>query len=541
MHPAHPNLWRRLCTIVLLSLLTFTACTFPATAPSPAVDEATSAGQTRSRLVIGVPYLPAILDIQQAYAGSLESTEQIGQALVRLDASTGELLPDLAESWSFSADGTRLTLTLLAGAVYANGDPLDAQAVKDAWLRNKELSPYANDLAALIEINVIDATTVEAVFSAPPAAFLTVLSTSMGGPWNAAVAKAVGNEAFAAAPIASGPLMVKTFTPGSELLLTRNEHYQTKFPLVENKGPLHLEEVLVRMIPEAVTLAGELETGGVDLVLNVPATVVARLRNNPELQIMEVRQPGFAGLAMNLQHPFFADLLVRQAIAHAVDRASLVKVIEGATPLYTFVTPGMVAYDPAVASEAQALYPPDLAAAQALLTEAGWVDTDGDGIVEKAGEPFQVELLIDTGALEQELASQVLQSQLQAIGIAVEIRQLDAALVRESKVAGDYALGFELYSWPDPDILLFVFGTDFWNFPHYENPALLDALAAARVMLDPAARIQAYAAIQRQLITDVVEIPLWQDTFYIAAHQRVQGLVITENLQLFLNDVTVAE
>ncbi len=469
------------------------------------------------------------------------STEQIGQALVRIDPTTGELIPDLAESWAFSEDNNTLTLTLPAGALYANGDPLDAQAVADALLRNKEVSPYASDFAALSDVKVVDETTVELLFSEPPAAFLTVLNSSFGGPWDVAAAKAVGNEAFATAPVASGPLIVKEFTPGGELLLVRNPNYQTNLPLVENKGPLHLEEVLVRIIPEDLTLAGELETGSVDLVVNAPASAIERLRSNPDITVLEALRPGIFGLVMNLQTPLFSDVQVRQAIAKAVDRDALVKVVSGAAPIHTFITPGMIAYSAEMETYGQELHPHDVAAAQALLAEAGWTDSDGDGIVEKAGEPLTIELLIETDAVAQQQAAQVLQSQLKAIGLDLQISQQERNAVWEAKSAGEFDLGFETYGWPDPDILSIVLGGAFWNHAHYDNPAVIEAMTAARYIMDPAERSAAYADIQKELLDDVVEIPLWQGTFYVALRNNVQGLLFPENFRLFFNDVTVVE
>jgi len=531
----------RIFLVVILSCaLWITACVAPAT-QTGASSESISAPETRTRLVVGVPFMPEILDGQQAYDGSPISTEQIGQALVRIDAETGELIPDLAESWAFSEDNLTLTVTLPADALYANGDPLDAQAVADALLRNKEVSPYASDFAALSDVTVLDATTVALIFSEPPAAFLTVLNSSFGGPWNVAVATEMGNEAFATAPVASGPLMVKEFTPGAELLLVRNPNYQTNLPPVENKGPILLEEVLVRVIPEDMTLAGELETGTVDLVVNAPASAIERLRENPEITVMESRQPGLWGLVMNLEHPFFADVQVRQAIAKAMDRESLVKVLAGAAPVYTFITPGMLAYSAETASYAQELHPHDVVAAQALLAEAGWIDTDSDGIVEKNGEPFTIEFLIATGAVSQEQASQVIQNQLRAIGIDVQISAQDRNLVWELKGTGEYDMGFENYGWPDPDILSVVLAAPFWNHAKFDNPVLLEALVAARYMMDPVARTAAYADIQQQLLDDVIEIPLWQGTSYTAARTTVQGLIAPGSYRLFLNDVTVVE
>ena len=182
-----------------------------------------------------------------------------------------------------------------------------------------------------------------------------------------------------------------------------------------------------------------------------------------------------------------------------------------------------------------------MTAAQALLAEAGWTDSDGNGIVEKDGEPFAIEFLIDANAVTQEQASQVLQSQLKAIGIDMQISQQDPNYVWETKSAGDYDMGFETYGWPDPDILSVALGAPFWNFPQFDNPALMEKLVAARYILDSEERIAAYAAIQKELLDEVVEIPLWQATFYIAARANVQGLVLNGYNQVFLNDVTIIE
>jgi peptide/nickel transport system substrate-binding protein len=247
------------------------------------------------------------------------------------------------------------------------------------------------------------------------------------------------------------------------------------------------------------------------------------------------------GLVMNLEHPYFADVSVRQAIAKAVDRESLVKVLAGTVPAYTFITPGMVAYSAEVDSYAEELHPHDIAAAQALLADADWTDSDGDGIVEKDGAPFAVELLIASDAVAQQQAAQVLQSQLKAIGIDMQISQQESQSVWETKSAGEFDMGFETYGWPDPDILSVVLGSEFWNHAKFDDPAVLEALTAARYIMDPVERTAAYADIHRQLLDEVIEIPLWQGTFYVAVRTNVQGVIVPENYRLFLNDVTVVE
>jgi len=529
---------------LLLLLAVLAACVAPAAPDAPSTGESTAeTTSTRTRLLIAAPQVAAILDAHQSYDGGHIDVEQVGQALIRIDSESGALIPDLAESWAFSEDGKTLTITLPADAKYANGDVLDAQALKDAWLRYKEISPFAVDLEALTDIQVVDATTVNAIFADPPAALFAVLASSYMGPWDVAVAQTVGNEAFAAAPVASGPLVVKEFTPGSDLLMVRNDLYQTRLPFVQNKGPLHLAEVQVRAIAEEVTLAGELEAGTVDLVVNAPTSAIDRLRANPDIQLYEATLPGYTGLVMNHQRPQFADVLVRQAIAQALDRTALVKVLGSvAAPQYAFLNQAMFANSPEMESYAQERYPYNVESAKAMLTEAGWADNDSDGIVEKDGAPFSVELLVSANDSAVQLVSQVLQTQLKAIGIDVQISQQEPKAMRETMVAGEYDMGFETIGWADPDIFSLAFAADFWNFPKYNNPVSVEKMDTARHFLDPSERSAAYAELQKIWLEDVVEIPLWQRKSYVASRTWVKGLVVNPVTgMVFLNDVTIEE
>lgn len=519
------------------------ACVAPSSAPQAQTGETaqTANAATRTRLMVAESVAPDMLDLQQGYGGDRISTEQVGQPLMRMD-ETNQLIPDLAESWQFSEDGKTLTIKLPASAVYSNGDPLNAQALKDAWTRYKTISPFAVDLDALTDMNIVDETTLDAVFSAPPAASFVALSTAFTAPWDAAEAAKVGNEVFANAPIASGPLKVKEFVPGSDLTLVRNEIYQTHLPFVQNKGPLHLEEVHVRYIPEPATIASELEAGNIDLVTNLPPSAVEQFSSNPDIQLYEVDQAGYRGLVMNLKRPQFADLSVRQAIAKAVNRDEIVKALGNtAAPIYAFINPAMVAYSADTESYAEKLHPNDVEAAKSLLSAAGWTDSNNDGIVEKDGNPFSVEFLIPSNNEAQKLASQVIQSQLKAIGIDIQITELDSKAVYETMNARNFDIGFENVAWPDPDIFSLVFGAPYWSFSGYENPALLEKLDGARHLLDPKERTAAYAEIQKVWLDDVVEIPLWQNKRFVATRTWVKGLVVAPNGAIYLNDVTIEE
>ena len=245
---------------------------------------------------------------------------------------------------------------------------------------------------------------------------------------------------------------------------------------------------------------------------------------------------------MNLRHPQFADLSVRQAIAKAVNRDEIVKALGNtAAAVYAFINPAMVAYSADTESYAAKLHPNDTEAAKGLLSTAGWADSNNDGVVEKDGNPFTVEFLIPSNNEAMKLASQVIQSQLKAIGIDIQITELDSKAVFEAMNAGNFDIGFENVAWPDPDIFSLVFAAPYWSFSGYENPALLEKLNAARHLLDPKERTAAYAEIQKVWLDDVVEIPLWENKRFVATRTWVKGLVVAPNGAIYLNDVTIEE
>ncbi|MCB0128021.1 MAG: hypothetical protein KDE58_37410 [Caldilineaceae bacterium] len=532
----------------LVSLLFVTSLLTACVAPAPATQSGEASGEstgesTRTTLRIGASAMTDVLDAQQSFTGFSVDSIQIAQPLFRLDPDTRELIPDLVERWEFAEDGTSLMVTLPGDARFSNGDPLDAQAFKDAWLRYKTISPYNLDLEMVEEIRVIDDQTAEVLFNVPPAASLPVMITAFGAVWNTAVAEEIGDEAFTIAPVAGGPLMVQDFTAGSDLTLVRNPNYQTNLPLVENQGPLHVETVEVRLIQEEVTLAGELETGAIDLAVNAPQSALERWANNPDIQLYDYLEPGYVGIAMNLQHPYFSDLRVRQAIAKAVDREAIVKVLgTTASPPHAFINSAMFAYSSEMDDYARDLHPHDVEAAQALLTEAGWADSDGDGIVELAGEPFMVEFLTSATNTQLHQASQVLQTQLREIGIDLQIVQQDEGFVRDAMSAGDYDIGFDSILWLDPDIFLGVLAGSWRNYPQYDNPEMVEELTAARQIWDPAERTAAYAELQQFWLDEVLEIPLWERRSYVAARSWVQGLHVgPNNRDLYLNDVMIVE
>jgi len=495
----------------------------------------------RTQLIIAMPFEIDILDTQQATWSDVPNF-LVSQPLVCLSMDLGTIVPDAAESWEVSANGKVITWHLPKDYKYSNGDPLDAQALADAWWRYKEISPYAEDLGPIIEMNVIDDTTLEVVHDNPPAFMWAVLVTDYGAPWDAAEAARVGDEEFGRNTVGSGPFKLKEWVEGSHMLFERNNNYKTNLPFVENKGPPHLEEVRIRFIEEDLTRVSEIEAGTVDIITEVPSSEVARLQKNPDIEVLDNPTPGMSYLVFNNQRPPFDDVKVRGAFSEAIDREDLVTTLAGTVePQYALLAPAQLCYSEEMQQYAKNLHPYNVDAAKALLAEAGWTDTDGDGIVDKDGNPFSVALLVPTDDPPLTKIGVVIQAQLQAIGLDVTIESYARMYIRDLMDEGDYDLGLGRVSWQDPDILIYRYTEQGANYANVQIPEVEEKLLEARYIMDMEERTAAYEEIQKILIDEVVGVMLFSRKGYMGVRTWVKDLVFHRLFygQMFLNDVTI--
>jgi len=496
----------------------------------------------RTQLVVALADEPDILDGQQMHWETMVNY-LIAQPLVSFDMELKNLVPDFVDSVDISADGKTVTWTLPADAVFANGDPVNGQALVDSWARFQEVSPYSGDLPEQ-EITVLDDRTVQVVYENPPAYIWAHFVTPYGALWNVAAATEVGDEAFANDPVATGPFKLKEWVQGSYLVLERNENYKTNLPFVENQGPAYLEEVMVRFIPEDLTRISEFESGSVDILVNVPSSEVSRLQENTDYTIYDYPNAGMTYLTINNARPPFDDVRVRGAIAEAMNRLDLITALNGTVEeQWSFLAPAMICFSEEMEQYAKDLHPFDVESAKALLAEAGWTDTDGDGIADKDGQPLTAEIMSPTDDSLVERINVIVQAQLQAIGIDASIATYDSSYIWDITGEGDFDLALQQFIWNEPDLLIYNVTDEGGNEPQYDNPEVTAQLYAARNIMDLDQRTAAYEVIQKTLIDDVVYVPLFSRKNYIAAQPWVDGLVFQRLLygQLYLNDTIITE
>lgn len=496
--------------------------------------------QYSKTLIIAGTIEPTSLDIQQVTWATIVHS-LIFQPLVTLDENMN-IVPDLVDRWTVNENGTVITFYLKKDIKFSNGDPITAEAVKKSIERYRNISPYADDYADLVDMEVIDNSTLRLIFNNPVPYLWPVLVSSYGAPVNAFVAERLGDEVFGREPIGSGLYKVKEWVKGSHVTLVRNDYYKTNIPFVQNKGPNpYIDEVIVRFIPEDLTRVTELETGRVHIVLDVPLDLVKRLESNPNVKLYTLISPGVYYLMLNLNNEKLKDLRVRQAIMIGINRTELALALDNnIIPWYSLLSPTQFCYNATLEREFEKIYSHDLEKAKQLLKEAGWVDTDGDGIVEKDGVRLKLTLISAVDDSVMKKVAPLIQAQLKNIGIDLEIREYTFSYVRTLSRRWEFEIAFHRMSWMDPDILIYRLHSRLGNFT-YSNPEVDRLLELGRIIVNETERTQVYSKAQEIVLKDLPFIPLFVLKNYVAVHKNVEGIIILPNGGIFIHDVKVRQ
>ncbi len=294
--------------------------------------------------------------------GTDAQSERIGElifeGLVRRDDNF-ELKPRLAESWDIP-DPLTYVFHLRHDVRFHDGHPMTSADVKwtlDSLLSGKLRSAKASAYRYVDWVEAPDAFTVVIHLKEPFAALLWNLSDGALG-----VVPTGSGEELARHPIGTGPFRFVSETPDREVVIARNEQYWGK-----RAG---LARVRFNVVPDATTRALELRKGSADAEINaLPGDLVPTLARQPQLVVERAPGTSYQYLAMNLRDPILKNVLVRQALAYAIDRKPLIHYLwrDMARPANSVLPPQHWAYD-AKAKD----YPHDAAKARELLDEAGY-------------------------------------------------------------------------------------------------------------------------------------------------------------------------
>ena len=456
-------------------------------------------------------------DLDPRYATDAYSTRIIPLVYEGLlaDGAHGEVLPALAESYDLLND-TTYRFVLRPHLRWQDGQPLTSADVA-ATLRfladpaNK--CPSQENYARISDIETPDGRTVVVRLSGPFSPFLLKMTRPI------VPARLQDPRALAEHPVGSGPYRLASFERGRRVVLEADANYRG--------GPPPIRRVVFDIIANDTSRMLRLKKGDIDLVLNaVPPYAVKFFTEMPGLRLL--RQPGvnYSYLGFNLDDPrgIVSDARVRRAIAHAIDRAQIIKTLlfGMARPATGLLAPGNWAYEGDVQT-----YEYDPALARRLLDEAGRRDPDGDGPLPR----FTLSYKTSTNKLRMRIA-EVMAEQLARVGIRLERRSLEWGTFFEDIKSGN----FQTYTltWvgvSDPDHLYYAFHSSMrpptgGNRGRYANAQVDRWLEEARRTFDTIERRRLYGLVQKQLAEDCAYVSLWWADDYVVLTDRLDGFVI---------------
>ena len=303
-----------------------------------------------------------------------------------------------------------------------------------------------------------------------------------------------------------------------------------------------MDEVVFRFLPEPSTRLAALETGEAQVVEDPPAQDASALIGSESYNVRTVSAPGMpAHLMINTEKAPTDDILVRQAMIHAVNQEQLVQLgFNGlSTPAHSVLSPPTVSYN----EEAAALYSYDPERAAALLEEAGWVDSDGDGIREKDGQNLTV--VYPASPVYESVYMELVSAYLNDVGFDVELTTMDDAGIFEFAVEGNHNLVGMGWTSADPGVLGFVYHSDNIDggsgFTRFTDEALDNALANAPTELDEAARLQLYSDAQQIIMENALVIPLHLYDRVMLMNTAVQGWRYDSEGYPWLYEISMAQ
>ncbi len=457
-------------------------------------------------LVVAFAHEPPTFDVHLT-SWSTPGQGLVSEAPISLGPEGGLALGSLA-NFKTEDDGTLWYYRLPKDAKFSNGDPLDAEDLKESIERYIEESPYSSDWFLLEgwpddpHLEVINETTLKLEWSQYPAADLAALTSLWAGIANIDYLNEVGAENFARKPVFNGPFKVENWVAGEKVVLSRNEYFFTNDPQLENHGPPHIKKVTIRYIPEGLTRASELQAGNVHYMAPVPLASLSELEADEDIGLIVALSQGIREIVLNCQREPFTNVKVRHAISFAINRTEIVEYLDNTVQeRHGFLAPSQVCYSEEIENWAKATYGYDPDEAEDLLSEAGY--SDG----------FSANMLIPSDFPSDNKAGVLIKDQLAQVGINVELSEHPDNYIAEKCGAGDYDMAITRYSWADPKILYWHFDPNnpdqemHWNTS--EAQELLDLLLEGNVIQDIDERTEVYEQAQQILANNHPTVPLF--------------------------------
>ena len=435
------------------------------------------------------------------------------------------LTPELATGYKEVSD-TEWEIALRKDVTFHDGTPFNADAV--VYSINRVLDESNSRHTGYDFIDSIDKkddytvtiTTEEAY--APTIASLTDPVTSIVSP----EADDLGTEAAG-----TGPFKLVEFEPKVSLSVERNDNYWG--------GQVKLESATFEYIKDAQTRAYKLEAGEVDIARGIPQAEADIIDDKSDLEVISKETVRTYFMYVNTEKAPLNDVKVRQAINYAINRDQIVETaLEGVGGVAAIsVFPGIMPWS---ANEALEGYLHNQTEALSLLADCGITDTDGDGVLDYDGKPFEITIKTYTTRPELKPTAEVMVAQLEEIGIKASVETREIPTLKEEVAEGNYDLA--LYAWSvglsgDPDYYLschFLSTGNEAQLTGYSNTEVDQLIERGRTTFDYDTRWDIYKQVQEQILEDSPEIFVFYLNELVGLNTGVKGYVIYPNEITFL-------
>ena len=474
---------------------------FKRLAASTAIVLCASAALAQDSITVAIQLEPPNLDPTGGAAQAIDSVlyANVFEGLTRF-AADGAIIPGLAESWAVSDDGLVYLFMLHDGVTFHDGTTMDAEDVKfslDRARADDSTNAQKALFTGITDVTVVDPLTVQITLAQPNGNFPFNMA------WGDAVIVAPESiENIATNPIGTGPFTFADWVQGDRIELTRNDAYWGNAPA--------LASATFRFISDPTAAFAAVMAEDVDAFVGFPAPEnLPQFQADPRFQVLIGNTEGETILSTNNKMPPFDNRMVREAMAHAIDRQAI---IDGAmfglgTPIGTHFAPHNPDYLDMLGNST---YDPEKA--RALLAEAGFPNG------------FTTTLKLPPPSYARR-GGEIIASQLRAVGIETEITNLEwAQWIEEVFTNKDFGLSIVSHTEP---MDIGIYGNPDYYF-QYDNPSFRAVMTQLELTTDPAGRSALLKAAQRIIADDYVNGYLFELAVATVAKAGINGLWVDQ-------------
>ncbi|MDA8020197.1 MAG: ABC transporter substrate-binding protein [Thermoanaerobaculia bacterium] len=473
-------------------------------------DQTTATEVARSQVggTITVPYIADITGVNELTARSSTLSNGLQYYALFLPLATEQtdfqsgpptFEPGIAASWDFSEDRKKLTFNLRDDLVWSDGESLDAEDVRFSWVAQTHPDiawSWADYKRHISDVEIIDSHTVTFHFTQVYAGQLHDAVQGVILPqheWSQLPFEdwRDNGQWFVDHLVVSGPYKLESWEPGQRIVLVQNDRFHGA-PAV----PV-TDRVIFEIIPDRQAQLSMLRSNTGQFVELVPPEDVPKLHEAPETYVITYIPRYFSFIVWNTKNPLFESPEIRRALTLAIDRQTIIDTLYYGfgRVTHTPLTPDVWAYN----GDLEPLpYDPD--AARAALADAGWSDSDGDGVLDKDGKPFRFDLLTNSEDPLRRNIIVMMQEQLKRVGVEATPTTMEFNAMRGPLSRQEFDAAMSVLSLGTDLDLSYYFHTrsigSSFNWGAFSDPevdALIDEIAAE---LEPANNLQRLLGLQ---------------------------------------------